>query len=462
MNLRGIQESVGSRMTRRGFVQVGYSGLLGMSLPGLLAARAGAAGLAGTGTTGKAKSVIVILLSGGLGQHDSFDMKPEAPDTIRGEFKPIQTAVPGVHFCEHLPRLAARADQLAVVRSMSHPEGNHLVAVHRVLTGHPSNPRGASDLDRVASRDDFPCYGAVLNHLRSRNDGVPNGVSLPLRLVEGPLTWPGQDGGFLGPRNDPWQLRLDPNRPEVRDDSLTLPEGLDSQRLHLRRHLLGQTSVSGPNDPFLDQQDAALAMLCNGKVGTALDLDREDPRLADRYGKHVFGRSLLIARRLVEIGVPVIQATMGIVQTWDTHVSNFPRLKDELLPALDRAVSALLDDLKLRGLLDETLVVMLGEFGRTPRVHELTPGAVPGRDHWPAVFPAVFAGAGVVGGQMIGRSDKIGAYAVTKTFGPPDLAATVYKALGVDPATELRDRLGRPLQLCSGDVIDPLYSAVDV
>ncbi|MDR3621457.1 MAG: DUF1501 domain-containing protein [Paludisphaera borealis] len=462
MNLRGIQESVGSRMTRRGFVQVGYSGLLGMSLPGLLAARAGAAGLAGAGTTGKAKSVIVILLSGGLGQHDSFDMKPEAPDTIRGEFKPIQTAVPGVHFCEHLPRLAARADQLAVVRSMSHPEGNHLVAVHHVLTGRPSNPRGASDLDRVASRDDFPCYGAVLNHVRSRNDGVPNGVSLPLRLVEGPLTWPGQDAGFLGPRNDPWQLRLDPNRPEVRDDSLTLPEGLDSQRLHLRRHLLGQTSVSGPNDPFLDQQDAALAMLCNGKVGTALDVDREDPRLADRYGKHVFGRSLLIARRLVEIGVPVIQATMGIVQTWDTHVSNFPRLKDELLPALDRAVSALLDDLRLRGLLDETLVVMLGEFGRTPRVHELTPGAVPGRDHWPAVFPAVFAGAGVVGGQMIGRSDKIGAYAVTKTFGPPDLAATVYKALGVDPATEIRDRLGRPLAICTGDVIDPLYSAVDV
>lgn len=461
MSSRGIQETAGARMTRRGFVQVGCSGLLGMSLPGLLAARAGAAA-AGTGATGRAKSVIVILLSGGLGQHDSFDMKPEAPDVIRGEFKPIQTAVPGVHFCEHLPQLASRADQLAVVRSMSHPEGNHLVAVHRVLTGYPSNPRGASDLDRVASRDDFPCYGAVVNHVRPRNDGVPNGVSLPLRLVEGPLTWPGQDAGFLGPRNDPWQLRLDPNRPEVRDDSLNLPEGLDSHRLHLRRHLLGQSAAPAPNDPFLDQQDAALAMLCNGKVRSALDVDREDPRLADRYGKHIFGRSLLIARRLVEIGVPVIQATMGIVQTWDTHVSNFPRLKDDLLPALDRAVSALLDDLKLRGLLDETLVVMLGEFGRTPKVHELTPGAVPGRDHWPAVFPAVFAGAGVVGGQVIGRSDKLGAYAVTNTFGPPDLAATVYKALGVDPATEVRDRLGRPLRVCTGEVIEPLYSTMDV
>ncbi|WP_165245075.1 DUF1501 domain-containing protein [Paludisphaera soli] len=460
MGQRRERESVGSRMTRRGFVQVGGSGLLGMSLPGLLAARKASAA---AGATGRAKSVIVILLSGGLGQHDSFDMKPDSPDGIRGEFNPIQTAVPGVHFCEHLPRLAARAQDLAVVRSMSHPEGNHLVAVHHVLTGKPSFPRGASDLDRVASRDDFPCYAAVVDHLRSRQEGIPNGVALPLKLIEGPLTWPGQDAGFLGPRNDPWQLRLDPNKPEARDDSLTLPEGLDPERLHRRRHLLTQTSAAPvAGDAFVDQQDAALAMLCNSTVGRALDPGQEDPRLVDRYGSHVFGRSLLIARRLVEIGVPVVQATMGIVQTWDTHVGNFPRLKDELLPALDRAVSTLLDDLKARGLLDETLVVMLGEFGRTPRISQLTPGAVPGRDHWPAVFPAVFAGAGVVGGQVIGKSDKLGAYSVTKTFGPPDLAATVYKALGIDPAVELRDRLGRPLQLCSGEVIDPLYTAVEV
>jgi hypothetical protein len=447
-------------MTRRGFIQVGYSGLLGMGLPGLLAARGVAA--AGGQATGRARSVIVILLSGGLGQHDSFDMKPEAPDKIRGEFKPIDTAVSGIRICEHLPRLAARAGRLAIVRSMSHPEGNHLVAVHRVLTGHPSNPRGASDLDRVASRDDFPCYAAVLDHVRHRSDGVPNGVALPLRLVEGPLTWPGQDAGFLGPRHDPWQLRIDPNRPEAKDDSLTLPPGLDPARLHRRKHLLSQAAVPAPGDAFADQQDAALAMLCNGKVGKALETDREDPRLADRYGRHLFGRSLLIARRLVEAGVPVVQATMGIVQTWDTHVANFPRLRNNLLPPLDQAVSALLDDLEVRGLLDETLVVMLGEFGRTPRISELKPGDVPGRDHWPAVFPAVFAGAGVVGGQVIGKSDRLGAHAVSKTFGPPDLAATVYHALGVDPATELRDRLGRPLRLCSGEVMMPLYTAAAV
>jgi hypothetical protein len=406
--------------------------------------------------------VVVILLSGGLGQHDSFDMKPDAPEGIRGEFRPIATAVPGIDMCEHLPLLAARAQRLAIVRTMSHPEGNHLVAVHRVLTGHPSNPRGASDLDRVASRDDFPCYSAVLDKVRPRIDGVPNGVALPLRLVEGPLTWPGQDAGFLGPRHDPWQLRLDPGKPDSKDDSLSLPQGLDPERLHRRKHLLGQAAVPAPADPFVDQQDAAIALLCNGRVGKAVDVDREDPRLADRYGRHLFGRSLLLARRLVEAGVPVVQATMGIVQTWDTHVSNFPRLRDQLLPPLDRAVSALLDDLEVRGLLDETLVVMLGEFGRTPKITELKPGDVPGRDHWPAVFPAVFAGAGVVGGQVIGKSDRLGAHAVTRTFGPPDLAATVYRALGVDPATELRDRLNRPLRLCSGEVITPLYNGAAV
>jgi hypothetical protein len=403
--------------------------------------------------------VIVILLSGGLGQHDSFDMKPEAPDGIRGEFKPIATSVPGIQICEHLPGLASRMNRLAIVRSMSHPEGNHLLAVHRVLTGQVSTPRGASDLDRVASRNDFPCYAAVLDYVNRRKDGIPNGVALPLRLVEGPLTWPGQDAGFLGPRHDPWQLRLDPGNPEARDDSLALPEGLDADRLHRRRHLLSQSAPVGPGDAFADQQDSAMAMLCNGRVGQALSLDREDPRLLDRYGRHLFGRSLLMARRLVEAGVPIVQATMGIVQTWDTHTDNFPKLKNQLMPPLDRAVSALLDDLETRGLLDETLVVLLGEFGRTPRISELTPGAVPGRDHWPAVFPAVFAGAGVVGGQVIGKSDNMGAHAVSRTFSPPDLAATIYHALGVDPATEVRDRLGRPLRVCTGEPITPLYTA---
>jgi Protein of unknown function (DUF1501) len=446
-------------MRRRSFLQIGYSSLVGLALPRLLAAREASAAAA---TNGRARSVIVILLSGGLGQHDSFDMKPEAPEGIRGEFKPVDTAVAGVRICEHLPGLALRANKLAIVRSMSHSEGNHLPAVHRVLTGQASTPRGATDLDRVASRHDFPCYAAVLDFVRRRRDGVPSGVALPLRLVEGPLTWPGQDAGFLGTRHDPWQLRLDPGRPDAPDESLALPAGVDAARVHVRRHLLSQTAPTLTEGGFVELQDAAIALLCDGRVGRALDLEREDPRLKERYGSHLFGRSLLLARRLVESGVPVVQATMGIVQTWDTHVANFPRLREQLLPTLDRAVSALLDDLSARGLLEQTLVVMLGEFGRTPKISRLTPDAVPGRDHWPAVFPAVFAGAGVSGGQLIGKSDRLGAHPVSRSFGPPDVAATIYHALGVDPATELRDRVGRPLRLCSGQPIESLYTTAAV
>ena len=272
------------QLPRRSFLQVGYSGLLGLGLPGLLAARQAQAAAGSRAASGRARSVIVILLSGGLGQHDSFDMKPEGPEAIRGEFKPIDTAVPGIRMCEHLPRLAGLANKLAIVRSMSHPEGNHLPAVHRVLTGQASTPRGATDLDRVASRDDFPCYAAVIDLVRQRGEGVPSGVALPTRLVEGPLTWPGQDAGFLGPRHDPWQLRLDVNHPEAPDESLALPAGLDRARLHARRHLLASRPRPRRPGRFVEQQDAAIALLCNGKVGQALALENEDPRLMDRYG----------------------------------------------------------------------------------------------------------------------------------------------------------------------------------
>ncbi len=451
-------------ITRRGCIQIGGAGLVGIHLPGLLAARQATAAARNQADPQpkRPKSVILILLSGGLGQHDSFDMKPEAPDGIRSDFSPIATSVPGIRICEHMPELARRADRYAIVRSMSHKEGNHLVAVHHVLTGKPSFPRGASDLDRIASRDDFPCYAAVLDHERPRSDGIPNGVSLPTKLIEGPLTWPGQDAGFLGPRHDPWQLRLDPNRPDAKDDSLTLPEGLDTARLHLRRHLLGQTAPALPGDAFADQQDAALALISSGKVGTALDLAKEDPRIVDRYGPHSFGRSLLTARRLIQAGVPIVQASMGIVQTWDTHIDNFGRLKNALLPPLDRAVSALFDDLQALGMWDDTLVVMLSEFGRTPRISKFAPTEIPGRDHWPAVFSAIFAGGGVQGGQVIGKSDALGAYPVTRTFGPPDLAATIYEALGVDASTTLFDRLGRPLRLTDGEPIAPIYTGAAI
>jgi hypothetical protein len=458
---------------RREFLQVGFSGLLGMALPDLMAMRGRAAAASpdgskrklASGPTPRAKSVILVFLTGGLSHIDSFDMKPESPDGIRGEFRPIDTAVAGIHYCEHLPRLAARADKLAVVRSLSHAFTNHLNATHEILTGHP---QPGAFFDKIASRDDYPCYASAVDAIRPRADAIPSGMSLPTFLMEGPLTWPGQHAGFLGPRHDPWQVKQDPSRPGFGFDGLTLPAGLSVERLGRRKSLLDHMSASRDQigalaakakDPFIDQVDRAYALLLSGKVARAFDLGEEDPRLRDRYGRHMYGQSLLLARRLVEVGVPIVQVNMGRVQTWDTHSANFKSLKDRLLPPTDQGVAALLDDLEARGLLDETLVIVTGEFGRTPRIGKSTGNANSrdGRDHWSAVFSAVFAGAGVRGGQMIGQSDKMGAYPASRPYRPADLAATVYRSLGIDPDTELRDRLDRPIRLCTGEPITPLF-----
>jgi hypothetical protein len=456
---------------RREFLQVGFSGLLGLGLPELLGlrGRARAASRGGARPPAlrpRAKSVIIVFLTGGLSHIDSFDMKPEAPDGIRGEFKPIDTAVPGIQFCEHLPHLAARSDKLAVVRSLAHAYTNHLNATHEILTGHP---QPGAFFDKIASRDDYPCYAAAVDAIRPRSDGIPSGVMLPTFLMEGPLVWPGQHAGFLGPGHDPWHIRQDPSRTAFGFDGLTLPQGLTLERLDRRKSLLDLLNaridrtgppVSDPKDPFADQVDRAYTLLLSGRVARAFDLSTEDPQLRDRYGRHMYGQSLLLARRLVEVGVPIVQVNMGRVQTWDTHSANFKSLKDRLLPPTDRGVAALIDDLAARGLLDETLVIVTGEFGRTPRIGKST-GNVnsrDGRDHWAAVFSAVFAGAGVQGGQLIGQSDKMGAYPASRPYRPADLAATVYRSLGVDPDTELRDRLDRPIRLCTGEPITPLFS----
>jgi Protein of unknown function (DUF1501) len=463
------RHSVG--FVRREFIQVGFSGLLGFGLSDLVAGRSRAAGgpadhLSPRPTPARAKSVILVFLTGGLSHLDSFDMKPDAPVGIRGEFKPISTNVPGIRFCEHLPHFAAHADQLAIVRSLHHSFTNHLNATHEVLTGH-SQP--GAFFDKVASRDDYPCYASAVDAIRPRADGIPSGVTLPTFLMEGPLTWPGQHAGFLGPRHDPWQVRQDPNRPGFGFEGLSLPAGLSVERLDRRKSLLDELGVmhdeiaarvSMSKDPFAEQVQRAYTLLLSGKVAQAFDLTREDPRLRDRYGRHMYGQSLLLARRLVGAGVPVVQVNMGRVQTWDTHSANFKSLKDRLLPPTDQGVSALLDDLAVRGMLDETLVVVTGEFGRTPRIGASTGNANTrdGRDHWAAVFSAAFAGGGVRGGQLIGQSDKMGAYPASRPYTSADLAATIYRALGVDPGTEMRDRLNRPIQLCTGEAIAPLFT----
>ena len=436
-------------LSRRGFVQTGYSAALGLSLAGTLPHRADA------GTSEKprkAKSVIIVFLTGAASHIDTFDMKPNAPAEIRGQFKPIASSVPGLQVCEHLPLLAARMDRCALVRSLAHREDNHLLATHQVLTG---TAIAGGKFDQIASRNDWPCYASGLDHAHPRTDGLPTGVTLPTFLMEGPLVWPGQHAGFLGAKHDPWHIRQDPNRPGFRVEALQAADG--PARFQDRHNLLEQlTRAKGESladrSPMTEQQERAFTILSSGKVAEAFDLSHEPAEVRDRYGRHMYGQSLLLARRLVEAGVSVVQTNMGHVQTWDNHGAIFPTLKDRLLPPTDRGVSALIDDLHDRGLLDETMVVMFGEFGRTPKVN-----AGAGRDHWGRAFFACFWGGGVTGGAVIGKTDAIGSAPVTPAFSPMDLGATIYAALGVDHGAEVRDQLRRPVALNTGKPIGAIY-----
>lgn len=447
-------------LDRRDFLRVGAAGVVGSALPfGHQAAVANSTG------TGKAKSVLLVLLSGGPSQLDMFDPKPDAPAEVRGEFSTINTVLPGVSLCEHLPRLAQQLSHWSLVRTLSHIEHNHLLATHVALTGRPTPvPRGGSDLDRVESRFDFPNFAAALDYIRPRNDGIPTGVSLPNYLIEGPLTWPGQHSGFLGPKHDPWSINHDPNDPGFKIDSLSLQPGLTSPRLASRRGLLDQLNQGpalagdGKTTSFVEQQDVAFNLLTSDRVAHAFDMTKEDPASRDRYGRNKFGQSLLLSRRLIEAGVPMIQASMGIVQTWDTHVDNWGRLKNTLLPQLDQGLEALMTDLASSGLLEQTMVIVMGEFGRTPRISTLPGQTVPGRDHWAHTYSGLFAGAGIRGGQVIGETDAIAAYPITRSWTPADICTTVFDALGVSHDAALMDPLGRPNHLLNGDVIESLYS----
>jgi hypothetical protein len=415
---------------------------------------------------GKAKSVLIVWLSGGLSQLDTLDPKPDAPAEVRGEFSTINTTIPGVAIGEHLPRLAQQTQRWSIVRTLSHPEHNHLLATHVALTGRPTPlPRGGSDLDRVESRNDFPNYAAALDYVRPRQDGVATGVSLPNYFIEGPLTWPGQHAGFLGAKHDPWQINRDPNDPAFRMDALSLQAGINADRLQSRRELLeafnaGPASLSGNQraSSLGEQQALAFSLLTSARMTQAFELNKEDAAVRDRYGRNKFGQSLLLARRLLEAGVPFVQAAMGGVQTWDTHVDNWGRLKNTLLPQLDGGLAALMDDLSSSGLIDQTLVMVMSEFGRTPRISTLPGEKIPGRDHWARAYSALFAGAGVRGGQLVGQTDASAAYPVSRPWSPADVCTTVFNALGVAADATLTDPLGRPHHLQNGNVISPLYT----
>ena len=459
MKISGTRTQKIARPARREWLQVGCSSFAGIGLSSILRGAEPAAKLAA-----RAKSVVLVYLTGGASHHDTFDMKPDAAAEIRGPLQTIDTTVPGLQVCELLPQMARSAHRYAVVRSMSHEETSHPQATHRMLTGALFPPeRNATP---VASRHDFPCYGAALQQLYPRTDGIPSAVTLPAQLFDPPTMWPGQNAGCLGAKFDPWQLQQDPLQPLRGDPTLTLPEGFSVDRVSSRRSLLSQVNSTmdrlgrlADQEDFSGRQQYALDLLTSSRMGQAFDLERESAAVRDRYGRHTFGQSLLLARRLVEIGVPVLQVNLGPVQHWDTHVANFERLKNTLLPPFDSSVSAFLEDLDQSGLLSETLVIVAGEFGRTPKISTMPGQTLAGRDHWSSVFSALFAGAGVIPGRIIGRTDDVGAYSLTRTFSLYDLGATVYEALGVPLDAQLHDQFGRPMQLNHGTPMLPLYSA---
>lgn len=444
-------------LNRQEFLQVGYSGLIGLGLAEVL--RAGGAQAAAKRSRQlhtKAKAVILVFCTGAPAHQDMWDLKPDAPAESRGEFQPIDTAAPGVRIGEHLPKLAQAAGKFAIVRSMTHKLPSHEHGTHYILTGINEGPPGST---HMASRNDWPCYASGVHYLRGRGNVLPSGVMLPTYLNNG-YGFCGQNGGFLGGKFDPWQLTRDPNSPDFKLDELNLLPELTVDRVAARQGLLEsidrqrrdlEEAASVRN--LSQRMNEAFSMLVRGsQFRDAFDLKQEKPETRDRYGRHAFGQSLLLARRLVEAGIPVVQANMGTMNRWDTHGQNFRTLKETLLPPFDQGLSTLLADLDERGLLQETLVVVTGEFGRTPLINNKA-----GRDHWSNVFSAVFAGAGVRGGQVIGASDAQAAHPMTRGWYPADLGATIYSALGIDPETQIIDQLGRPHWLNSGEVIAPLY-----
>jgi hypothetical protein len=450
------QTRVCSGMTRRQWLQVGGITALGLSWSDLLMA-GDVEGRRKTSRFGQAKSCVVIFLFGGPGQQDLWDPKPAAPAEVRGEFKPIATNVSGISISDQLPRLSQQADKFAIVRSVSHRDFEHGSASYTALTGH-SHPKPGTNTP--ASEDDFPTYGAVIGKLKPTPQPVPNAVVLGPVMHQGarpPLA--GQDAGFLGDGYNPFRITGDPNAEGFQVSGLATPAEMTVARLNDRYDLL--ESLEGHYrrldrcrvvEAMSQLKQRAHGLLASSNSLHAFDLSRESAQLRSSYGRHRFGQSLLLARRLVEAEVPLITLNWSKLNAdqWDTHKNNYPKLK-ELLPPLDQGLAAFLEDLDQHGLLDSTLVVCLGEFGRTPRMNKDA-----GRDHWPDCYSIVLAGGGIQRGITFGASDDHAAYPASNPVAPWDLAATIYHLLGVDPQIHLRDRLQRPFQLSQGRIVEGL------
>jgi hypothetical protein len=424
--------------------------------------------------SGTAKRCIVLFAWGGMSHLDTWDPKPNAASDIRGEFRTISTSVPGIQIGEHMPLIARKMHHLALVRSVYHQAPSHRSAAYWNLTGQaPPNLNG----NWPASRTDHPCLGSktfaaleAMNDPRFRSSIVKSPISLPYPMADGGKA-NGQDGGFLGIKYDPIIARprtgtlYNGVSPQSASINLQLPQGLDGSRVTRLRDLLSQledhSSLGAPleAEPFSRSRDQAFEMLLNPTVRDAFNTDLEPQRLRDAYGSHICGQSVLMARRLVQAGLPMVTVYCAagdlngsVGDHFDTHGDNFNRLKKQMLPPLDQASFALLEDLKQQGMLSDTLVCWLTEFGRTPRIN----GSA-GRDHFPNCYSVAFAGGGVAGGQVYGKSDSMGAEPLEAGCTPEDLHATIFHALGIDPAQTLHSLDGRPFPLSSGKPL-PIFA----
>jgi len=407
---------------------------------------------------GQATSCVVIFCFGGQGQQDTYDLKPNAPSEIRGEFAPISTKIPGTQICEHLPAISKVMDKVTIVRSMSHADFEHGSASYTALTGHPHPLPGTNT---PARKEDFPTFGAAVARLKPTQQPVPSAAVLGPVMHQGnrpPMA--GQNAGFLGQAFEPFRVDKDPNAESFAVDELALPTELNSGRFDSRFNLLGRLDTNlpavdknGEIKGMTDLKDRAFGLLGSGKSRQAFDLTRETAQMRDAYGRHKFGQTMLLARRLVEAEVPLITVNWARSnrQEWDTHAKNYPTMKDKLLPPFDRGVAAFVQDLDQRGLLDSTMVIALGEFGRTPRINKDA-----GRDHWPDVYSVLIAGGGVKRGAVIGASDQHAAFPTSEPIGPWDLSATMYHLLGIPPESHVHDRIGRPFILTPGRVTEDL------
>jgi len=457
-------------LSRRDVLRVGTAGLLGLSLPNLLKAA--------PASQTRVKSVILFFLEGGPAHQDLWDMKPDAPKGIRGEFKPIETTVPGLHFCEHLPLLARQAHHLTLVRSVHHTIADHNAGAYFALTGH--EPLSSGRLITTPAPENFPPFGAVLAKLRPTGRPLPDFVQTSDWMSNNGSFLPGQDAGFLGSQFDPF-LTGDPSLPGYKVPGLDLPKELSLDRLDRRRSLLDAIDGALGDGEAVDGLDVhyrkAYSLISSSEARRAFDLSQEPQSVRERYGldpandrsrearkfgglPHL-GQCLLLTRRLIEAGVRLVTVCTGARydQAWDTHRDHFPLLKRSLLPMFDRGFSALLADLHERRLLDETLVIAMGEFGRTPKVGQITSSAGAdkgGRDHWPHCYTVMFAGGGMPAGAIFGASDSEAAYPARDPVTPQDIAATIYKVLGIAPETTIRDPFGRPHFLSTGTPIKAL------